>query len=312
VQSTNDVFTPAFQLLAKTVNDFHLRGRPCLGATLKPRLYGYSFNEKSIGFRKFGDFLRAAEAAGYVRLGKTAGGDIAISPASVASAQATPPLFPPAAVVPPAFGNRVLGSSPVSHTIPTRIRQDLWNAFNSLSDRWVYDPDRDVAFKDNKTAWEGPALPGTNTVPVPAGSERVAEWMRSFADLQEPEMKAWFTGAIDRGVEIYQFNTLTRSQGLQRAWSRFHIQKVLAAIESWATANNLHPKNLSSPSFNPTVIPVPAEVRVPVSSPAVTEVTPAPRVSAPLNSRLESLIDALINELISLRGLLQVVGPKQS
>ena len=314
VQATNDVFTPAFQLLATTVRDFHFQGRPCLGATLKPKLYSHSFDEKSLGFRKFGDFLRAAEAGGFVRLTKTSGGDIAIFPASVSLAPEVPPLQPAAVFAPrvAAIPAPVLLPSRISPTVPIRVRQDFWNAFNSLSDGWVYDPERDVAFKNGTGAWGLSAPPRNNTIPVPAGRERVSEWMRAFADFQDPESKALLTNALDGGAEIYQFNNLTRSKGLQRAWSRFHIQKVLAAIETWAAANNLYPKNLASP-FHPSVIPV-SEERVPESAPvvAVPKVTPTPPASTPLNSRLESLIDELINELISLRGLLQVVGPKRS
>jgi hypothetical protein len=136
--------------------------------------------------------------------------------------------------------------------------------------------------------------------------------MRAFADLQAPDVKVWLTNAIDRGVEIYHFNNLTRSKGLQRAWSRFHIQKVLAAIETWAAANNLSPKNLASP-FHTLAMAVPAGARVTEPAPvtAPSDVPLIPPAVTPLTSRLESLIDALINDLISLRGLLQVVGPKR-
>src|ERR1700690_2020579 len=96
VQPTNNNLKPAFELLTNTVNDFYLRGRPCLGATLKPKLYEHGFDEKLFDFKKFGDFLRAAENAGYVRLTKTSGGDIAIAVTGTASPTpaAAQPLLP--------------------------------------------------------------------------------------------------------------------------------------------------------------------------------------------------------------------------
>jgi len=67
VLPTNDAFANAFQLLASIVRDFYSNNRPCLGATLKPALRSRgNFNEQILGFRKFSDFLRSAEAAGYV------------------------------------------------------------------------------------------------------------------------------------------------------------------------------------------------------------------------------------------------------
>ena len=79
VLPTNDALTTAFQLLVTTVRDFYTNGRPCLGATLKPALYGRgNFNEQLLGFRKFGDFLRTAAAAGHVQLSPTPGGDIRV------------------------------------------------------------------------------------------------------------------------------------------------------------------------------------------------------------------------------------------
>jgi hypothetical protein len=132
---------PAFELLANTVSDFYLRGRPCLGATLKPKLYERGFNEKAFDFNKFGEFIHAAESAGYVKLSKTSGGDIAISPTSspatpVQAIQPALPFMPDPTTVSP---------SVLSSNIPLRVRRDLWNAFNSHSDKWVYDPDQDRA-----------------------------------------------------------------------------------------------------------------------------------------------------------------------
>jgi hypothetical protein len=309
--TTNDVFAKAFQLLASTVREFHINGRACLGATLKPRLYQQHFDEKLLGFRKFAEFLRAAEASGYVTLNPTPGGDIGISPASgLRVPEMAPPSTPGVAqAFVPASASYVTPPA----TAPIRVRQDLWNAFNSLSDRWVYDPTTDTAFKDSSatSGWGGQLTPPSrpNTVPIPSGRERVTEWMRSFTNMQDPDVKAQLSAALDQNAGLYEFNNLTRSKGLLRLWSRFHIQNVLAAIEAWAASNKLLPRNVASP-FQ---LPVHSVIKAPEPPPQAAEVTtPVLAASAPLNTRLESLIDDLIDELISLRGLLQVVGSKRS
>jgi hypothetical protein len=185
VQPTNDVLTPAFELLSSTVNDFFLRARPCLGAALKPRLYDRGFSERAFHFNKFGDFLRAAERAGYVKLSKTSGGDIAVLPASISAAPA--PTLQPTVLVPVAPESTIGSSSLVASNVPLRVRPDLWNAFNSHSDNWVYDPDQDRAFRADAEAW---GMPARTLIPVPSGRDRIAEWMRAFTNQQEPTVKA--------------------------------------------------------------------------------------------------------------------------
>ena len=303
VQPTNDVFTPAFQLLASTVNDFCLRARPCLGATLKPKLHSHGLDEKSIGFRKFGDFLRAAEAAGYVKLGKTSGGDIAIFPTSATPAPAQ--VVPPPVLAPFAPDTTIIPASLVSSNVPLRVRQDLWNAFNSFSDKWVYDPERDLAMKEDIGSWSAPQR---TLIAIPTGRDRVTEWMRAFANTQDPNTKAILLAALDNGAEMYKFNNLTHSMGLQRAWRRFHILQVLTAIQTWAAAQLLHPRSVVTPFQTPTAdLTTPATIPLPVALPPAASPSAA---SSQLNTRLESLIDTIITELISLRGLLAVVGPK--
>ena len=149
---------------------------------------------------------------------------------------------------------------------------------------------------------------------MPTGRDRVLEWMRSFANMQDTEIKAQLSTALDGDGALYRFGNLVRSMGLQRLWGRFHVQRVLAAIEDWAVSNGVRPKNVTTPLYwplHPTerLLGAPASPVAP--SPPVTQ-TPPRTTSAALTGRLESLIDDLIDELIKLRGFLQVVGPRQS
>jgi hypothetical protein len=199
----NDALTNAFRVLAATVRDFDAQSRPCLGATLKPTLNNRAgINEQLFGFRKFGDFLRAAQAAGYVQLRPTSGGDIGVftpinsvddvplrARAEVPTSTFSPPPGP-------------------SATIGVRVRQDLWNAFNSYSANWVYDPDRDLAFKDSDSAsnWAVPVIPRPNLVSIPSGRERVVERMGSYANLQDPEIGRQLLDALNGPGGPYHLN----------------------------------------------------------------------------------------------------------
>ena len=320
--SNDDAFTNAFRLLAATVRDFHSHSRPCLGATLKPALHMQgNFNEALLGFRKFGDFLRAAQTAGYVHLRPTAGGDISVwptsSPVEEPADQTRTAATPATAPMSPSF--RPTASWAV------RVRQDLWNAFNSFSAKWVYDPTTDVAFKDTDPTgmWiaQGAQLP--NLVQIPTGRERVLEWMRSFANTRDPETSRQLLAALNEDASPYQFNNLVRANDLLRSWSHFHVQQVLAAIDAWAASSGVQPKNVTSPRYAPirSAVPVGAPPPAPLSASVQTvraaetttsdSVRTSQFVASPLTQRLETLVDNLIDDLIQLRGLLQVVGSKQ-
>lgn len=311
VLPTNDALVNAYQLLASTVREFSSNGRPGLGATLKPALYSRGrFSEQFLGFRKFGDFLRAAETAGYVQLRPTPGGDIEVLlPGTQTSESLTRPSGPTFGSMPssaqPSFGPPPLA--------PIHIRQDFWDAFNSFSAKWVYDPVADRALREADVASVRPATgsaPHLTLVPIPLGRDRVLEWMRSFANMQDPETKEQLLAVLQGDSALFHFNNVTRSRRLQRSWGRFHVQNVLQAIEAWASSNNVHPRDITTPLYlRAPTWPIPPSPCAPVPDPLPT----APSFNTLLLSgHLESLIDNLIDELLRLRGVLQVVVPKRS
>jgi hypothetical protein len=292
VQPTIHNLTEAFTILANTVNDFCLRGRPCLGATLKPKLFDRGVDEKALRFPKFVDFLRAAEREGYVRLGRSAGGDIEVRPTTeVVRPTVSPDVAPQLALFPPP-----LVATP---SVPVRVRADLWSAFNSHSDQWVYDPVEDRAFRSD--------APSSSMVPVPSGASRIAGWMRSFAEQQEPTAKAALTSAVDRGSDMYEFTIIARNLGIQRLWRRFHIQQVVTSIEAWATEHGLQPREVTTPFHAPVVHRL-----LPPTVPEAQPTASSPTTTAYLHAKLAPVVDRLIDDLITLRGLLAVVETKQS
>jgi hypothetical protein len=316
---TNDDVSNSIQLLAAIVREFHSVGRPCLGATLKPELFRRtqgSFNEQRLGFLRFGDFLRSAAAAGLVQLRPTPGGDIAVWPMGVVAPVAPQPTF--AQSSPLRFEQTQTVSAPPvwvapqSVAAPTRVRQDLWNAFNSYSASWVYDPTADLAYREadgrERAAGESPL------VKIPPGRERVTEWMRSFAKMQDVPTQEKLTASFEGPSGPYGFHGLVRRDlRLQRMWHRFHVQQVLASIDAWASANSLHPKNLTGTGYWAPTPVSPAAAQVPqVPERVPPQVTTAAQPSQLiLSTQLESLIDELIDGLVKLRGFLQIVRPSQ-
>ena len=242
MQSTNDALTNSFHLLTSIVREFEAIARPCLGATLKPKLYARGFDDRQFGFRKFGDFLRSAAAAGHVRLTTTPGGDISISLPSSTPTNLGPPQTISSPLSPPPIAYATATFNPMG---PVKVRQDLWNAFNSFSDKWLYDVVQDRAFKDIV----GMGISGT--IPVPPGRERITEWMEAYSSMQGPDAKARLSYVVETAGDLYQFGNVIRVFGLQRSWNQFHTQKVVAAIQDWAATNNIQPKSVVTPFHAP-------------------------------------------------------------
>lgn len=311
--TTNDAKQNPFHLLAITVRDLRSFGRRALGATLKPELFRrYGITEQQLGFGKFGDFLQAAQRAGFVQLSYTPGGDLEVLPAATSvPALGTQVGFPAAFASPFPVGAPV--SQPaIQPATPVRVRPDLWDAFTSFYAAWVYDVSRDFAFRA-----PGPIADetqGSNLITIPPSRDRTVEWMRAFAQVQDPDSKSRLEDALQGDSAPYNFNSAVRTNPrLHRPWRRYHIQQVVAAIEAWAASNNIHPKEITTPFQRPVhdywstqrIPGVPPPVPLPLIEPpptSVVQVNPSPR----LTPRLASLIDEMIDELLRLRGALQI------
>jgi hypothetical protein len=334
--TTNDTLPHPFTILASVVRDFCSSGRRALGATLKPELYRrYRVTEYQLGFARFGDFLRAAERAGFVQVIPTPGGDLEVWPPNVQPQPTQQRIFDasPQPVAPPTPTAPSWSVTPRNDS-PVRVRIDLWNAFTSFSARWVYDPARDIAFRAQISQPEPELAGGAPPIQIPGGRERTIDWMRSFAEMQDPQVKSRLIGTLDGGeTSPYQFNSSIRGDlRLLKAWHRYHVRQVVAAIETWAASNNVRPKEVTSPYTRRSrvywpVAPVGAEPPAPRAIPEMATPVPPPLVSAfpvlppapttpatatvaTLTPRLATLIDQLIDELLRLRGTLQVIDPK--
>jgi hypothetical protein len=150
--------------------------------------------------------------------------------------------------------------------------------------------------------------------------------MRSFASVQVPETGRQLLTVLDGDAAPFQFTKLVRSRGLSPSWSNFHIKQVVAAIESWASANGVRPKNIIGPTYMATQslvaaferspnppLSIPASPVAPPSGPLTPGALESSRpADSLLTNRLEGLIDKLIDDLIQLRGLLQIAGSKRA
>jgi hypothetical protein len=317
VTTSNDALQNPFYFLALTVRDLCAGGRRALGAVLKPELFRrYRITEQQLGFGKFGDFLRAAQRAGFVELSFTPGGDLEVRPtASTVSPVSTQGGFPAALTLPVPVAAPVSQPTSWPSTQPVasvRVRPDLWNAFTSFFAVWVYDIPRDSAYKA-----PGPITvetQGSNLLAIPPARDRTLQWMRGFAQIQDPDSKSRLEDALRGESALYNFNSAVRANPrLHRAWRRYHIQQVVAAIDAWAASNNIHPKDITTPFHPPfcdfwstqriPVVPAPAPL-APIGPPP-TSVAPV-NLSSRLTPRLVSLIDEMIDELLRLRGALQI------
>ena len=319
MQTTNDALFNAYQILASAARDLRAGGRRPLGATLKPKLYWRGIAEFQLGFLKFGDFLRAAEAAGFVSLSRSEGGDIEVWPTEAAQQPGAETAVPvtPAVVGRAPYTPRSGWPESSYRSVPIRVRQDLWNAFNSFSDKWVYDVAQDKAYKVPSGQTDLFTPPGARLIAIPPARERMTDWMKSFAGTQDSDTKASLRAALEGEAAQYSFkNIVMTNPRLNKSWRNYHIQQVVAAIDAWATANGIRPKDVTTTLNRAMQMRwAPRLAAPPVSTPLpqnLASVAPVGQPGAPvtLAPRLAGLIDELIDELLRLRGALQVVDSK--
>jgi hypothetical protein len=237
--------TQAFELLQQTVQELLSNGRRRVGAFLKSELVrrtGGAFSEGRLGFAKFSDFLRAAEAANFVALTKS-GPDL----------EAWPPGAQPSTVsqLPPISESTVVQRSRIN------IRPDFWLAFVDFSPGFlrIYDKVYDRAHKIPAAMYPGESEEVTELrrrfqvrdqsllllEPIPQTA--VLDWMRTFTDRQIGLVAEQMRVAVNSGHPLQAFTQLVRSQPeVYREWHHQRVEKVAEYIRSYFGRNGLKPQ----------------------------------------------------------------------
>ena len=306
----------AYSSLVDTVRSFEVRGRVCLGATLKPALLsalGEGISERTLGFRRFGDFLRSAQISGRIDILSHPGGDIEIRlPSARPSTQQL--LLPTAPNSINAVAAKEPYASPSGTSASLRVRPDLWRAFNAVAAGWFYDRSRDLAVKITEAQQREIA---DRLVTIPSARPRLLSWMQSFTELQSPAIREALSAQLEREKNSFAFElSLKNTPGLLRAWRRYHVQQIISEIDVWASANQLKLADIAAPFASLR----PQEERKATIAPATREGGSTPSTgtfevrpkSEYAQKRLPNVIDNLIEQLVLLRGLLAMESSDSS
>lgn len=200
----------AFDALVAAVEAARGRGRQPYAASIKPLLKARlsNFDEVSLGYKTFRDFLFDAERAGQIRLELTRGGDYEILP-------------------PQSEANGV-----------RRIRADFWTAVTDdrADQAYLYDPATD------RVAARAPSEPDTGE------SEQLIPIIRAATDVQEGWIAdfirelndATVTAAVGAAPGLSdKLRILNKLLGTSSAWHRARLKAVHQLLQSWAGEHGL-------------------------------------------------------------------------
>jgi len=304
----NFALTQAYQLLQQIVQDLLNAGRRRVGAFLKPELVkrtGGNFNERALGFAKFHDFLRAAEAAKFVTLTSTGPDLEAWLPTSN--------LPTPVKEVAQAEGSPEFTPRPRARI---SIRPDLWIAFVDFTPGFLrlYDKLADRAHKIPQALYPGEsdqvvelrrrfqARDPNLLLLEPIAQTSVLDWMRTFAAQQTGPLAEQLRVALNSDHPMQTFTQVVRSRpDLYGQWHRQRIENVAEHIRSLFAPNGIRTQ---------VTVPYDSEARTPAfpSGPRVRESLLCATASASARTGfLDSVsvvqqIDDLIKSLLRLRG----------
>lgn len=227
----------ALRLLVETITELRSNGRPAYGATLKHELKRRTFDqfdESALGFLRFGDFLRDAEARKLITLTRSPGRDVEAK----------------------AF-SQALAERPTPETGYERavIRQDLWTAFIDWKEGLVrlYDKvlDQAVMFPAQETPLDSPivveqrrtwtAEPNRFVRIQNISRDEQLAWMADFtAHVQNPVAKQLMEGAIKGPHPHSEFARVVKAvPQLSGQWHQARLSHVSQTVSDWMKKNGL-------------------------------------------------------------------------
>jgi hypothetical protein len=218
----------ARELLLSVLNKYYAeRHSPLPGAFVKAQMLtdalqaGSEFNQGSLGFRKFVDFVRTVPG---VAIQGRSGSDILLAPAiasDLLAAYATP--------------------------LP-RLRRDFWRAFVEFPVEAVvrlYDPDEDKVIH----AEAGVQRPGIEIEPVSRAAQ--LQWRRTFSEEQPEVVRNSLLAALNApGTAVFnEFSRrLRENPAVMRAWNRYLQKQITDHVTAWATKHGVAEERWIAPS----------------------------------------------------------------
>jgi hypothetical protein len=228
----------AIVLLREVVADLQSRGRTTFAAGIKPQLQRRSpagFDETSLGFESFMEFVDFAASRGVVEVSRIGGQPVVSLPGSqpVEAAEA--------------------GRQAGVRRRP-RVRADLWEAFTNWG-HWqrAWDRERGVAFRIPAEEHESePERYRTLREEWKAQPERFVEipgisqaeqfgWMSEFADQQTGKTGLLLRYALreeERKAQAFS-QAIREEPGTYTRWLDLRVERIVKAIEEWKAKEGL-------------------------------------------------------------------------
>ncbi len=209
-----------FKVLQAAVRELLSSGRLTYAAAVKPRMQVLAgFDEKSLGYDSFREFLKEAERLGYVKLWPAPGGDSEV----------------------------LLPDQPAGPTRVGRIRRDLWRAFVDWDPRLrrLFDPSSEaVRFIPRQPDAAGVADeeigPRSPIEIEPISAEEQVRWMGQFVEsLSDSDVQASLRDALGGPTPLQAFVRRVRATGVGVSWSAELTRHVATVIEDWASSHGL-------------------------------------------------------------------------
>lgn len=220
---TGDV-TPSFEKLRSVVEALSTGSYSPTAAAVKTALLKQdpAFDERSFGFKRFVDFLIAAEEQGVVQLSRDANNHPRVHPLGVRVDQR------PASV---------------SYAIDgARLRREVWRTFVEWNptDYWRgWDRDFSRVFMAPQLGGAEPpwiAAP-ERFLPIPVVSQaEQTEWMREFAAVQLSPVREALNDSLAPEASLGAFRDVLRREELIAAWSAALRHHVNLRVAEWASS----------------------------------------------------------------------------
>lgn len=225
VQPSKNVQT-SFEFLREIVSDKATDANFPVAASIKSSMLDEQpdFDERTLGFRKFLEFLKAAESAGFVKTLIDPNGHPRVYPTSVSQESI----------------DAFLEGLRLASERSTRMRGEVWRAFVEWRPvdywrGWDYDYSRIFmapVLEDSRAPWE---VNPERFIEIPVVSmDQQMTWMREFSQNQSNVLKSNLLEAIGPQSTPGSFKRKLNEYGLSEQWASALRSRVTEQVSEWA------------------------------------------------------------------------------